>query len=123
MLVVVYPLAIIGGAFRVDESAMTICHAIEPLSLIDTAIRLNHATQPLHLIVDELTLILGPVWPNQYTQAVLHFPSCLELPIVHQTSRSETTQRQDLTYHCPWYFLGTPSASMVSSKVQQMYRF
>ena len=65
MLLIVHPFAFIGAAFRVNECASSIGHAIEPLPLVDGAIGLDHAAQPAHLVVAELALVLRAVWPDQ----------------------------------------------------------
>lgn len=70
MLLVVHPFTFIGGAFRVDERAATIGHAIQPLTLINRTVGLDHAALPLHHVHSKLSLILGTILPDQYAQAV-----------------------------------------------------
>ena len=80
VLMIVHPFTVIGGAFRVDESTAAIGHTVPPLALIDASIGLNHAPESLHLILNELTLVLGTIWPDQDTQAILYFLSSDESP-------------------------------------------
>lgn len=72
MLQVIYPVAFVGRAMRVNEHSLSIGHVLLPLSLVHVSRSLRHLTLATHHVVLEGADVGASIRPNHLTHAVLY---------------------------------------------------